>query len=179
MKYDITELLLHPGRRIKIDVREDDLRNLDPNIAAPITGQLTFQNAVEAFLVTGKVKTALRLDCARCLEPFALPVEVEVDEQFPIHLIQPQKGGKPVPAPKEAVPEDDWDEDLMDLADNILDGPLFDVGELLRQLVLLEAPLQPLCQESCRGLCPFCGCNFNNGQCECKGGNHPPTPPLC
>jgi uncharacterized protein len=33
---------------------------------------------------------------------------------------------------------------------------------------LLELDTKNLCSDDCRGLCPGCGVNLNEGQCRCK-----------
>ena len=38
----------------------------------------------------------------------------------------------------------------------------------LRDELLLEHPIRVLCREDCRGLCPRCGQNLNEGACKCK-----------
>ena len=45
-----------------------------------------------------------------------------------------------------------------------------DVTPDIRQEILLEYPMKPLCKEDCRGLCSRCGANLNEGACGC-----PPT----
>jgi uncharacterized protein len=42
-----------------------------------------------------------------------------------------------------------------------------DLGPLLRDLSLLEAPVQSFCRPDCLGLCPECGQNLNEALCEC------------
>ncbi|QHI69586.1 YceD family protein [Tichowtungia aerotolerans] len=44
-----------------------------------------------------------------------------------------------------------------------------DVTEDLREAILLNLPHFPLCDESCRGLCPQCGKDLNEGPCGCSG----------
>lgn len=43
------------------------------------------------------------------------------------------------------------------------------VEDVVREQVLLELPLRPLCKEECRGLCPRCGDDLNAGPCHCGG----------
>jgi len=43
-----------------------------------------------------------------------------------------------------------------------------EIGERVRQLILLALPLKPLCRPDCRGLCPLCGQDLNEGECGCK-----------
>jgi DUF177 domain-containing protein len=47
-------------------------------------------------------------------------------------------------------------EDFVDLTPNI------------REDIILELPQRALCQEDCRGLCPQCGKNLNEGSCQCR-----------
>ena len=39
--------------------------------------------------------------------------------------------------------------------------------DALREQVLLALPLKVICREDCKGLCPHCGANLNDGQCSC------------
>ena len=48
-----------------------------------------------------------------------------------------------------------------------LAGEEVDLEPLVREAVLLELPLAPLCQDDCRGLCPQCGADLNEGGCDC------------
>src|ERR1041384_1723307 len=47
-------------------------------------------------------------------------------------------------------------EDFVDLTPNI------------REDIILELPQRALCQDDCRGLCPQCGKNLNEGPCRCR-----------
>lgn len=42
-----------------------------------------------------------------------------------------------------------------------------DITEDVRQELMLEYPLKPLCKPDCKGLCPKCGENLNEGGCNC------------
>lgn len=48
------------------------------------------------------------------------------------------------------------------------DTELIDVGEDIRQEILLNMPLKVLCREDCRGICLHCGANLNEEQCRCS-----------
>lgn len=41
------------------------------------------------------------------------------------------------------------------------------VDEDLRAELLLNLPMNPVCSENCRGLCPVCGCDLNESTCDC------------
>ena len=37
----------------------------------------------------------------------------------------------------------------------------------IREEIILDYPIKPLCSDSCKGLCPKCGANLNEGGCSC------------
>jgi len=44
---------------------------------------------------------------------------------------------------------------------------MLDVTELLRDVLLAGQPMKNLCKADCKGLCPVCGANLNDGDCDC------------
>ncbi len=48
-------------------------------------------------------------------------------------------------------------------------GAEIDLSRYFQELVALALPLQPLCREDCRGLCPRCGVDRNVEECSCEG----------
>ncbi|NLB81096.1 MAG: DUF177 domain-containing protein [Clostridiaceae bacterium] len=51
--------------------------------------------------------------------------------------------------------------------DENLDGSLLDVGNIVLQNIHLNLPIRFVCDPNCKGLCPKCGANLNNGLCKC------------
>jgi uncharacterized protein len=49
----------------------------------------------------------------------------------------------------------------------LLDNYRLPLDELVQEDLLLEQPLKRLCSEECRGLCPTCGQDLNEGNCSC------------
>lgn len=47
-------------------------------------------------------------------------------------------------------------------------GDELDTEPLVAELVQLEMPTRPLCREECRGLCPVCGGDRNERECDCE-----------
>lgn len=45
---------------------------------------------------------------------------------------------------------------------------VIDITEDVRQVILLSVPLKLLCRDDCKGLCPHCGKDLNEGQCSCS-----------
>lgn len=50
----------------------------------------------------------------------------------------------------------------------LLDNYQLKFDDLLEADILLELPSKNLCREDCRGLCPLCGKNLNDGACGCQ-----------
>jgi uncharacterized protein len=46
---------------------------------------------------------------------------------------------------------------------------IIDLTEELRESIILELPMYPLCREDCKGICHTCGKNLNNEDCSCEG----------
>lgn len=44
----------------------------------------------------------------------------------------------------------------------------FDLDALLREDILLDLPSKFLCKKDCKGLCPTCGKDLNDGPCQCE-----------
>lgn len=100
---------------------------------SPLELDLRLEAVLEGVLVTGTVTGELTGECVRCLEPIEDEVEVDLTE---LYVYDAQEG----------------DEET-----STLEGDLLDLEPAVRDAVVLELPLQPLCQDDCPGLCPECG----------------------
>jgi len=97
-------------------------------------------------LVQGSVDTQLELSCVRCLEAYTMPVTLDVEEIFRL------PDTSPIPDQPYAMTSD---------------GAI-DLTPLLRELTWIAIPLKPICRPDCKGLCPHCGANLNQGTCDCQ-----------
>lgn len=50
----------------------------------------------------------------------------------------------------------------------------FDLGELVNEHFVLQRPSQVLCDAECKGLCPVCGIDRNEEECDCEQGRTDP-----
>jgi uncharacterized protein len=101
----------------------------------------------------GQFRATVDLACSRCLEPFALTIA----EPFEVHYLPSQELGGEDEAELSGA-----ELDVVPLAEDRID-----VDALLRENILLSLPVQPVCRETCRGLCPRCGAGLNAGPCGC------------
>lgn len=51
---------------------------------------------------------------------------------------------------------------------NLGNAETLDITDDLRQEILLDFPVKALCRQDCKGLCPNCGMNLNEGDCQCN-----------
>ena len=105
-------------------------------------------------LVTGTLTQEVEATCSRCLETFVRAQTIELNEEF-VPVVDVNTGV--------GLPEPD-DPDVFRLTPD----HMLDLGEAIRQYAILENPLQPLCDDGCKGLCPSCGVNLNLETCNCR-----------
>lgn len=58
-------------------------------------------------------------------------------------------------------------DDTVEVDDVDLVGGFLDIGDILRTALTFHQPMQPLCSESCKGLCFHCGVDRNLVECGC------------
>jgi uncharacterized protein len=115
---------------------------------APIDVDLVVESLTGGVTVSGTLRTTWAGTCRRCLGPAGGTVEVEVHELYQAH-----------PTSEEAF---------------AFDGEHIDLEPMVRELILMELPLAPLCRDDCAGLCPTCGADRNAGPCGCVADDRDP-----
>ncbi|MBD3221173.1 DUF177 domain-containing protein [bacterium] len=113
-----------------------------------ISGSLVVDNLEGRSVVRGDLEARGTAECGRCLEPFELVFDV------PLELVVMRDAG-------------DETEDAETLVLHQRDG-VVDLSEPVREAILLALPQQRVCRDDCRGLCPQCGADLNDGPCGCE-----------
>ena len=117
--------------------------------------------------VRGRLDASVEIDCARCLARYAVRLGQELDLFYlPRAAEEPQAEEEEVELSDRDVVVDYYDADRLDL------------GEVVREQILLGLPLKPLCRPDCQGLCPRCGKDRNLGPCGCAPEEEPGDPRL-
>jgi len=109
-------------------------------------------NELEVY-IRGSLSAELISECSRCLKEFSEPVQSD----FHVDYVPLAK----VPSEQERMLLKE-DLDLQFYA-----GDTIDVREVIEGQLFLVAPMRPLCQPDCRGLCPHCGEDLNRVTCSC------------
>lgn len=143
---DVRDLLGSPGDSRRVLVSEPVAGLELPLARVPadraIEARLLLENVVEGLLVSGPVRGVMVVDCARCVKAVEWPFRVDVRELF---------------TPRAIEGLDDYP---------LGDGEV-DLEPMIRDGVVLAMPYSPLCRADCPGLCPRCGSDLNEGQCDC------------
>lgn len=156
MKLDLRPLLagdrlLEFDYELSLDAASEDtvsfLKDVDFPSPMKVSGEIT--NTAGYMRMTLTMSVDYVAQCARCLSP--------VTGQFTLDL-------EKTVAPRNLL--GDLDEDKLDEFAIIEDGFL-DMDEQLREQLEMEFPMRFLCREDCKGLCPKCGKNLNEGECNC------------
>lgn len=118
-----------------------------------VRAELDIMQGDQIYYCTGKAVCDADMECVRCLELYRTTLEGEID--FSINEVGEERDLNPEELPENelVVPAGTTEVDITDP---------------VREALVLALPLKPLCREECLGLCPICGNNRNESQCECK-----------
>jgi uncharacterized protein len=137
----LLEARLGESRAIELDYPTIDAEDVT---LTPLRGQIVVTRTSKGVYLSGELHTATAVSCVRCLEDTLASVTVTLEEL----LYYP---------PWEAPPGELF----------IGEDGFIDLAPLVRELSLLELPIQPICKPDCQGLCQECGQNLNEGECGC------------
>ena len=104
----------------------------------PVDLDLRLESVTEGVYVSGTAHARLEGECARCLDPLTDEITVSIGELF---------------AYPDSVTDETTDEDELP---RVVDDHV-DVEQTVRDALVLDLPLAPLCRPDCRGLCAECG----------------------
>ncbi|HXH21269.1 MAG TPA: DUF177 domain-containing protein [Dehalococcoidia bacterium] len=120
-----------------------------------VRGQVEFLRTRAGVLVRADLGLVEPETCSRCLKALDEQVDIKFEEEFQI-LFDPRTG--------QPMPSDERDPDAF-LID---ERHILDLSEAVRQYREVCLLIAPVCRSDCRGLCPRCGADLNEGQCACE-----------
>jgi len=140
-------------------------------LVEPLRFDMEAYKVGEDVILAGRFGGALEVECGRCLRRYRHALA----EQFRLVL---EPAGARRPSDPEGVRA--LERDGMCLGDDLelgwYRGHEIDLEAFFTELIALALPVQPLCDERCRGLCPRCGTDRNLVICECEQELKPPSP---
>lgn len=142
------------GRKIHVAeqaVWKDPLHEftIQASISIPLTARLFLLPGPKGLLIRGDIRGRIQMPCDRCTRDVRIPLDAAF-ELFEAYSPEEQNGL--------------GTEGLIRFNQG---KPELNAGELLWEQFLLALPIKPLCSKTCRGLCPKCGQNLNEGACSC------------
>ena len=103
-----------------------------------VEGKVKVIRISKGVFVQCKLNAEVKLICSRCLDAFLCPISFSAEEEFlPISDVSDDLATSSLEQSEEFTIDDK----------NILD-----LGELIRQYVLLNLPMKPLCRPACPGI---------------------------
>lgn len=114
--------------------------------ARSVEGSALLTHTNPGILVQADLQAEVEMECGRCLDSFVAAVPLHLGEQY-YAAIDVITGARLPEPPRDAY--------------TIGHDFAIDVTPLVREHVLLELPLKPLCREECAGICPICGLDQN------------------
>jgi uncharacterized metal-binding protein YceD (DUF177 family) len=169
---------------------------LKPLVQVPraVETHLQLRKVDDIYMVSGTLKTHVHLICSRCAQVFPFGIDNKFSSLFckdPVlagvgHLSPRENDRSEDPQLKPAgrnygiarsqrTSENGDAEYLADLTEttedlemNYLAEDYIDLGSVVTEQIRFQLPFQPLCKEECKGMCPHCGANWNEGTCACS-----------
>lgn len=144
---------LERERRITVheDVAPDDpmWEGSEIHLLGPLEARLEAQKVGADVIVRGQLRGEVGLECRRCLKDVTLEFDESVSFLYRAGLEPAEAAAEEVyPLPARARE--------------------LDLGEPIREHLLLSVPKYVVCCEACRGLCPRCGTDLNVEECRCE-----------
>jgi uncharacterized protein len=147
-------LVWHEVRRGPVELAGPlDLAGIDPGRSVvPVGAEASCEVTLQAFSggidAEGTVSAPWTGVCRRCAVAVGGELTIPVHERF-------SEG----PA---------TEDEMYPIVDDTID-----LGPLVRDAIVLELPMAPLCRDDCAGLCPQCGADRNEGACQCVAPKDP------
>lgn len=120
-----------------------------------VKGEAELLEHTEEIRIRGHLRVQMEGECDRCLETASFPVDTSFDLLYRPMLKAIGEG------PEVEVAEEETEV-------GFYDGSGVELRDVIREHVLLSLPMRKVCSEACKGICPECGQNRNQAQCQCE-----------
>ena len=140
------------------------VKNRECEFLKPLNIRLKAFRVRELFEVQGRLETSVRLPCSRCLKDFDSSLASDFELTYT----------KEMPGLMDVIDEEEIELKVEEIGMMYFNGEEINLQRGIQEQVVMALPLQPLCDENCRGLCPKCGSDLNGG--GIAGANASPFP---
>jgi len=158
MRFNVAQLLKEGiGARRSYSL-DETFETLLETGTTKVSGELTLTRMDKGIWANGPLEANAFSICARCLTLSEHSVRFRVYEEY-LPTVKFDSGA-PISAQKSCEISED--------AFTLDSYHTLDLTEAVRQYVVINLPMKPLCHQNCAGLCSACGANLNNRTCDCS-----------
>jgi uncharacterized protein len=118
--------------------------NIPPDLRlSGMAGVVRATRTPQGILLQVQNQVLINLECVRCLSSFMQILHIDFTELYAFSQRFATDSGLIMP-----------------------ETGIIDLAPVMRDYILLEIPISPLCRPYCKGLCPICGNNLNESTCH-------------
>ena len=146
--------------KIFIQQLEDGIHEFQENISpdnydfleseffpGPIFLKAVVDKIEHLFRITLNIKTEAISVCDRCLDKFKNNINMTIEQLYQI-----------------GSSDFNQEDDIERLPENTKE---IDLTKAIHDAFIMNRPIQLICDQHCKGLCPHCGTNLNKKKCNC------------
>ena len=134
------------------------VQNRECKFFEPIKVGIRAFGAGDLIEVEGTLQTGVQLSCSRCLIKFKSPIKSDFALTYT----------KEAPGLEEDATDAEVELRIQEIGLMVFRGEAIDLRKGIQEQIVMAFPLQPLCHENCKGLCPNCGTDLNQQNCGCQ-----------
>jgi uncharacterized protein len=152
MKITISEI---PDEGIELDLT-GNIQSDAVRVLTPVKASLRFDRVEPQLIARGVLSGTVELQCARCLRNFESKIVSQLNVVY---------------HPADELSRHEQHELKSDELDTVFyTGDILETDDLLKDQLILNLPMKPLCSSDCKGFCPVCGTDLNISDCTCRSG---------
>lgn len=155
------------GLDITEEVQPDELEltTEEAVLREPISLSVNLIKAGAHVHAEGAMEGTFIWECVRCLKPYDKAMHIPFIAEYRVPDSSTKSRGRVMKDRR----QDSSDVESVDQDDDayVCTGDQVELADMLREHIILSVPMQPLCHEQCRGLCPVCGRDRNEELCSC------------
>ena len=144
MQFNLSQLLKNPSGATQTHMIDEGV--IVNHGCYNLNGEVKFIKTNESIWIKACLETVIECQCSRCLGMFDQSLAINIHEEINI-------GGLPGEAEYEQL--------------RISEDMVLDISEAVNQYCDISIPMNPVCRNSCKGICPKCGTSLNQLTCDC------------
>ena len=150
MIIDVSSILKEFGGKISFDEKTEihdlEFSGSDYRFKEPLSVKGGVSNTGGALSLKADVSGIMTTQCARCMKDIDVPIEFTISETL-------MRSDEDIPEDEEVI---------------VFDGNTVNIDEIVEDNFIMNLSPRYLCREDCKGLCPKCGADLNEGKCSCE-----------